>query len=252
MLFFLVLMRMSGFIFLNPVLGRRNIPAMLKTGLTFGLTIIIYSTAQAQGVTVDIDTDSSLVFGFSLLKEFVVGYLFGYVMVLFDMVMTFAGTVIDFQIGISMAMVYDPQTGAQIALSGNILQIFYLLLFFAVDGHLALIKIVATSGDVVPYGAAVLSQGAALMMVDIFAQCVVLAIKLSFSLIAFEFIMQVGVGILTKITPQINLFVLSIQLKLAVGFALLVFLVSPIGSYIGNMIATMMSTLEDVLRVAAG
>ena len=45
MLFFLVLMRMSGFIFLNPVLGRRNIPAMLKTGLTFGLTIIIYSTA---------------------------------------------------------------------------------------------------------------------------------------------------------------------------------------------------------------
>ena len=89
-------------------------------------------------------------------------------------------------------------------------------------------------------------------MVDIFAQCVVLAIKLSFPLIAFEFIMQVGVGILTKITPQINLFVLSIQLKLAVGFALLVFLVSPIGSYIGNMIATMMSTLEDVLRVAAG
>ena len=89
-------------------------------------------------------------------------------------------------------------------------------------------------------------------MVDIFSFCVVLAIKLSFPLIAFEFIMQVGVGILTKITPQINLFVLSIQLKLAVGFALLVFLVSPIGSYIGNMIATMMSTLEDVLRVAAG
>lgn len=252
MLFFLVLMRMSGFIFLNPVLGRRNIPAMLKTGLTFGLTIIIYSTAQAQGVTVDFDTDSSLVFGFSLLKEFAVGYLFGYVMILFDMVMTFAGTVIDFQIGISMAMVYDPQTGAQIALSGNILQIFYLLLFFAVDGHLALIKIVATSGDVVPYGAAVLSQGAAVMMLDIFTQCVVLAMKLSFPLIAFEFIMQIGVGILTKITPQINLFVLSIQLKLAVGFALLVFLVSPIGSYIGNMIATMMSTLEDVLRVAAG
>ena len=131
MLFFLVLMRMSGFVFLNPVFGRRNIPAMLKTGLTFGLSIIVYSTAQAQGVTVDIDPNSSLVFGFSLLKEFAVGYLFGYVMILFDMVMTYAGTVIDFQIGISMAMVYDPQTGSQIALSGNILQIFYMLMFFA-------------------------------------------------------------------------------------------------------------------------
>lgn len=251
MLFFLVLMRMSGFIFLNPVLGRRNIPAMLKTGLTFGLAIIVYSTAQAQGVTVDMEASSSLIFGFSLLKEFVVGYLFGFVMILFDMVMTFAGTVIDFQIGISMAQVYDPQTGSQVALSGNILQIFYLLLFFAVDGHLALIKIVATSGDVVPYGAAVFTQGAAWMMIDIFTQCVVLAIKLAFPLIAFEFIMQVGVGILTKITPQINLFVLSIQLRLVVGFALLILLVSPIGSYINNMITTMMSTLEDVLRVLA-
>ena len=86
---------------------------------------------------------------------------------------------------------------------------------------------------------------------DIFAQCVVLAMKLAFPLIAFEFIMQIGVGILTKITPQINLFVLSIQLRLVVGFVLLVFLVSPIGSFMGNVITTMVSSLEDVLRVMA-
>lgn len=251
MLFFLILMRMTGFVFLNPVFGRKNIPAMLKSGLTLGLSIIVYSTARAQGVTVDIDPGSSLIFGFSLMKEFAVGYLFGYVMILFDMVMTYAGTVIDFQIGISMAMVYDPQTGSQIALSGNILQIFYLLLFFAVDGHLALIKIVATSGDVVPYGAAAFTQGAAVMMLDIFVQCVVLAMKLAFPLIAFEFLMQVGVGILTKITPQINLFVLSIQLRLIVGFTLLLLLLSPIGDYIGNLITMMVDSLEDVLKVLA-
>lgn len=252
MLFFLILMRMSGFIFLNPVLGRKNIPSVAKTGLVLGLTVTVFSTAQAQGVTADVDAETSLIFGIVLVKELVIGGLLGFIMTLFDMVMTFAGTVIDFQIGISMAMVYDPQTGAQIALSGNILQIFYLLLFFAVDGHLALIKILVTSGDVVPYGAAFLSQGAAWMVLDIFAQCVVLAIRLAFPLIAFEFIMQIGVGILTKITPQINLFVLSIQLRLVVGFALLVLLVSPIGSYIGNIITMMMNTLEEALRTAAG
>lgn len=252
MLFFLILMRMSGFIFLNPVLGRRNIPAMAKTGIAMGLTIIVYSMAQAQGVTVDADAASPLTFGLLVVKELAIGYIAGFVMTLFDMVMTYAGTVIDFQIGISMAQVYDPQTGSQIALSGNILQIFYLLYFFAVDGHLALIKILATSGDVVPYGEVALAPGAAWIMVDIFTQCIVMAIKLAFPLIAFEFVMQVGVGILTKITPQINLFVLSIQLRLIVGFALLVLLVSPIGSFIGDMIAEMISTIEDVLRAAAG
>lgn len=90
------------------------------------------------------------------------------------------------------------------------------------------------------------------MVLDIFAQCVVLAIKLAFPLIAFEFIMQVGVGILTKITPQINLFVLSIQLRLVVGFILLVFLVSPISSFMGDLISDMMKTLQEALRVAAG
>lgn len=252
MLFFLILMRMSGFIFLNPVLGRRNIPAMAKTGIAMGLTIIVYSMAQAQGVTVDADAASPLTFGLLVVKELAIGYIAGFVMTLFDMVMTYAGTVIDFQIGISMAQVYDPQTGSQIALSGNILQIFYLLYFFAVDGHLALIKILATSGDVVPYGEVALAPGAAWIMADIFTQCIVMAIKLAFPLIAFEFVMQVGVGILTKITPQINLFVLSIQLRLIVGFALLVLLVSPIGSFIGDMIAEMISTIEDVLRAAAG
>lgn len=252
MLFFLILMRMSGFIFLNPVLGRKNIPAMAKTGISLGLTVIVYSMAQAQGVTIDADAASPLTFGLLVMKELAIGYVIGFVMTLFDMVMTYAGTVIDFQIGISMAQVYDPQTGSQIALSGNILQIFYLLLFFAVDGHLALIKILATSGDVVPYGEVAFAPGAAWMMIDIFTQCIVLAMKLAFPLIAFEFIMQVGVGILTKITPQINLFVLSIQIRLMVGFALLVLLVSPIGNFIGNMIGDMMRTVEDVLRAAAG
>ena len=120
MLFFLVLMRMSGFIFLNPILGRRNIPATAKTGLSLGLAVIVFSMEQSQGITVEAEANSSLMFGILMVKELAIGYLLGFIMSLFDMVLTFAGTVIDFQIGISMAMVYDPQTGSQIALSGNI------------------------------------------------------------------------------------------------------------------------------------
>ena len=141
-------MRMSGFIFLNPILGRRNIPATAKTGLSLGLAVIVFSMEQSQGITVEAEANSSLMFGILMVKELAIGYLLGFIMSLFDMVLTFAGTVIDFQIGISMAMVYDPQTGSQIALSGNILQTFYLLFFFAVDGHLALIKILAESGAI--------------------------------------------------------------------------------------------------------
>ncbi len=252
MLFFLIVMRMTGFVFFNPVLGRRNIPSQVKVGLSLLLAVLIYGTAVSKGTAVDIEAGSFLVFAVLAVKELLIGYLFGFVMQVFDMVMTFAGTVIDFQMGISMAMVYDAQNGGQVALSGNILQMYYLLLFFAVDGHLALIKILALSGEVVPYGEVMLSSGAAWLMLDIFVECVVLAMKMAFPLIAFEFIVQVGVGILTKINPQVNLFVLSIQLRLLVGLVLMILLIGPIGEYIGNVITEMLNTLQGVLRVVAG
>ena len=252
MLFFLIVMRMAGFVFLNPVLGRRNIPSQLKVGLSMVMAVLVYSTAVSQGTANEIETGSAVVFGVLAVKELLIGYFLGFVMQLFDMILTFAGTVIDFQLGISMAMVYDAQNGAQVALSGNILQIFYLLLFFVSDGHLALMKILALSGEIVPYGEVAISGGAAWLLLDIFVECVVLAMRMAFPMIAFEFLVQVGVGVLTKINPQVNLFVLSIQLRLTVGLILMMFLIGPIGDYIGNMITEMLNTLQGVLRILAG
>ncbi len=252
MLFFLIVMRMAGFVFLNPVLGRRNIPSQVKVGLSMVMAVLVYSTAVSQGTANEIETGSAVVFGVLAVKELLIGYFLGFVMQLFDMILTFAGTVIDFQLGISMAMVYDAQNGAQVALSGNILQIFYLLLFFVSDGHLALMKILALSGEIVPYGEVAISGGAAWLLLDIFVECVVLAMRMAFPMIAFEFLVQVGVGVLTKINPQVNLFVLSIQLRLTVGLILMMFLIGPIGDYIGNMITEMLNTLQGVLRILAG
>ncbi len=250
MLFFLIAMRMSGFIFLNPVLGRRNIPSIAKTGLALVLSVLIY-TAEGGGVS-DFTVDSSLEFAVLLLKEFAVGFLLGFIMELMDMIFTFAGTVMDFQMGISMAQVYDPQSGVQISLTGKILQIYYMLIFFAVDGHLVLMRILLNAGELVPYGQVAISTNAAEMAMEIFYDCVILAVKLSFPLIAFEFILEIVVGVLMKINPQVNIFILSIQLRLLCGFIMMIILVDPINSFIGDVISDFMKYMSRILRVAGG
>lgn len=247
-LFTLILMRMSGFVFLNPVLGRKSIPALFKTGLVFVLAIAVFPTAQAS----DVDISNSIVYGILLLKEFALGYLLGFVMQLFDMIVTYGGAVIDFQMGLSMSTVYDAQNGTQIALTGNILQIYYLLLFFAVNGHLALIKIIAQSGRVVPYSALSFGTESAGAIVDIFVQSSVLVVKLAFPIIAFELLMEVGTGLLMRIIPQINLFVVSIQLRVALGVLLMMFLISPMGDYLGKLITDMLQSVQDILATAGG
>ena len=250
MLFFLIAMRMFGFIFLNPILGRRNIPAIAKTGLALVLAVLIYTTQSA--AMQDFSVDSSLEFAVLLLKEFAVGYLLGFLLELLDMVFTFAGTLIDFQMGISMAQVYDPQNGAQIALSGKILQIYYTLIFFAVDGHLALMKILLDAGQLLPYGEVAISTHAAQLAIDIFYDCVVLAVKISFPMIAFEFILEIVVGVLMTVNPQVNLFILSIQLRLLCGFILMIILIDPLNSVIGDVISDMMRAMSQMLKVAGG
>ncbi|WP_333650776.1 flagellar biosynthetic protein FliR [Lacrimispora sp.] len=245
MLFSLIFMRMSGFILLNPIWGRRNIPAQVKGGMIMVFTLLIYSFSSAQVP----EPVNSIEFAVLLLKEFAVGFAIGFVMELFIMVIVFAGSIIDYQMGLSMAMIYDPQTNAQIAVTGTIYHAYFMLLFFAVDGHLALFKILIKAAEAIPYGQAALGSQAAWAMVEIFIQCTVMAIKFSFPLIAIEFLTEIAVGVLMKIIPQINVFVVNIQTKLVLGFFMLVFLFSPMTDYVSGLISQMLLTIEDIIRL---
>ena len=242
-LFSLILMRMSGFILLNPILGRRNIPMQVKAGFIFVLTLTVYSFSAGDAF----DIANPLEYGILLLKEFAAGYVIGYVTELFFFVITFAGYVMDFQMGLSMSTVYDPQSNTQVPITGSLLQAFYVLLFFAVDGHLALMKILLQSAEIVPYGGIVITQNLALRVIDLFSECVIMGIKFAFPILAAEFLIEIGVGILNKIVPQINIFVINIQLKVIVGLGLLVFLISPIGEYLSNLVTVMIKTVQEII-----
>lgn len=242
-LFSLIMMRMSGFILLNPIFGRRNIPTTVKAGFIFVLTLAVYSVSVESAF----ETSSTFEFGFLLIKEFAAGYVIGYVMELFFFAITFSGYIIDFQLGLSMATVYDPQSNAQVAVTGSILQNWFLLLFFAVDGHLALMKILITSAEIVPYGGIIFTGGLGTRIAEIFLQCVELGMRLALPIIAAEFLVQVGIGIMNKMIPQISIFVINIQLKLIVGLGLLIILFSPMGEHLNRILTEMMKTVQGIL-----
>ena len=242
-LFSLILMRMSGFIPFNPILGRRNIPAVVKAGFIFILTLLVYSSSGGDAF----DIESPVEYVFLLLKEFGAGYVIGYVVELFFMVITFGGFVIDFQMGLSMANVYDPQSNAQIPVTGSLFQAYYMLLFFALDGHLALMRILLTSAEIVPYGGILITQTLAQRIIDIFLECIGMGIKFAMPIIAAEFLMEIGVGIMNKVVPQVSIFVINIQLKIIVGLMLLIILFSPMGEYVNLIITEMINTVRGIV-----
>ena len=70
-----------------------------------------------------------------------------------------------------------------------------------------------------------------------FCDCVLLAIKLAFPIVGIILVLDIGVGILMKIIPQINLFILDIPLKILLGIAMLLLMLSPMGDFLGNLVS---------------
>lgn len=244
-LFTLIFMRMMGFVMLNPIFGRRGIPPYFQAGLALFLSLLTGSALM--------DTPVEVVNGFQygvlLIREFAVGFVLAFVMEIFFMTVTFAGAIMDFQMGLSMSTVYDPQTNAQQAVSGSIWNLYMTLLFFAVNGHLALLRILFASFRAAPPGTLSLGQNLTQAILDLFIQCITLALQFSFPLIALELLTQFAVGILMKTIPQINIFVVNIQAKIVMGLMMLLFLFSPMSEFVGELVRSMLQSLQGVTRL---
>ncbi|MCI8342649.1 MAG: flagellar biosynthetic protein FliR [Firmicutes bacterium] len=243
LLFSLMIMRTAGFIALNPILGRRNVPTIVKGGFIIMLSLILISYSSQAPV----DAINAIEYSFWLLKEFAVGFVLGMVVNFFLSIIVFAGESIDMQMGLSMAKVYDASSNTQISLSATFYNMVFMLLFFSSDAHLALIRLFLRSGETLPYGAVVIGTQIADEMVTMFCDCLVLAVRLAMPMIAAEMLVEVGVGILMKTIPQINVFVVNIQTKIIFGLVLLLLIFSPTAEFLGECMKEMLFAFQNIL-----
>ena len=135
--------------------------------------------------------------------------------------------------------------------TGQILNILMTLLFFAAGGHLTLMRIFLTSEEIVPLGAASFGLASYQYLLELFVECSVLAIKLCMPILAAELIAQVGMGVLMKVIPQINVFAINIELKVIVGLALLFVLVIPFSEFMLAAEQAMLDSLREILLLSS-
>ena len=247
-LFELIFMRMSGFLLFNPLLGRSNLPAMVKTGMALVLSILVFGTAGT-GVP---QPDTLVELAFRLLLELGIGLVLGFVMRVVFSVVQIGGEVIDTQMGMTMAQIYDASSQANLSVTASLLNILLILDFFAENGHYTLMRLLTTSGELVPYGAAALGDGVYAYVIELFLACMLLAVKLAMPILAAELLGEVGMGELMKAIPQINAFVINIELKVIIGLLLFFLLLTPINEFLLELESGMLSELGRILRLIGG
>lgn len=232
-LFLLVFMRMSGMTLFNPVFGRKNIPVMVKAGLSLVLALMAVSTLDASKLHIN---GFVQLFGCCIL-ELLFGYAVGVLMQGLFSVVLLAGESIDLQMGFSMANIYDPASQVSMPIVGSIFNALLILTFFASNAYLVFFRLISDSFGAIPPGTIVLTPKSLEFVAKMGGDIFELGLRLALPIIAVEFVTQIAMGILMRAVPQINIFTVGIQIQLFVGIALLLILMP--------VIITLLTRLND-------
>lgn len=239
----LVFMRFTGMLAFNPVLTRRGFPAQARAGLIGALTLLVAPGFSAAAFA----EWTGLELFLAMLRELGVGFACGTVFQFFYYMLIFAGDQMDMAFGLSMAKAFDPGSNIQMSVSSSFLNLFFVMYLFMTNSHLILIRLFSTSFVLIPPGQALLTQNIARCVIDLFAYAFQLAFQLALPFIAMELIMEFAVGILMKFIPQINVFVINIQLKMLLGLFLLFAFVPLVSSFLTNYLDTLLRRTQDLI-----
>ena len=218
----LIITRISMIFFIVPFFGNVNIPVRIKIALSFFLSLIImnsvdYSAVSYQGML-----------GYSILiaQEAVTGLLIGIGSGFTLYILNFSGHMLDMEIGFSMAMEMDPTTQVQTTISATFLTAVFMLMFIASDMHYFLIDAVVDSYKGIPIGEGIVSPNLYKIFVQYVIDYFVIGFRIILPVFACILVINVILGILARIAPQMNMFVFGMQLKVFAGLSLIFILMN--------------------------
>ena len=222
--YLLVLMRISGFVFTAPFFSYSSIPIRMKAAASFILAIVAIQMVPVVSVSYQ------GVFGFSII------------------VLNFAGQLIDMELGLSMANMFDPATNVQVTVTGNIYNYFVMLMLVATNMHYYIIRAIFDSFSYFNVGKAVFHTSLKEIMVDFVANYFLIAVRIVLPIFCCMLIINVVLGVLAKAAPQMNMFVVGIQIKVLVGLILLLILVQTIPSVSDFIFSEMRDVITQVIH----
>jgi len=216
--FILIFVRMTGLFVMAPIFGRRNIPAYLKVGFSFMLALILANTLKAPRIDAYNDIYTYLLL---VTREFIVGITIGYVSYLAFTGIYMAGQIIDMQVGFGMVNVLDPVSNIQVPVTSNFYFIITMLVFLAANGHHMLIKALFSSYQFIPLGGAEFGSNLYTDIMASFGNIFIIGIKISAPIIGAILITDIALGVISRSVPQLNVFVVGMPLKIAMGIIIM-------------------------------
>ncbi|MFJ5487746.1 flagellar biosynthetic protein FliR [Hansschlegelia beijingensis] len=235
--FVLILARLGALVMLLPALGEENVSPRFRLTVAVMLALVFWPFARPL-YTVDAGDAAALV-GLAL-SEIAIGLALGMVGRLVMSSLSVAGNVIANQLGLGFVMTVDPTQGQQSAIVGTFLTLVGVTLIFATNLHHLAIGAIAASYDAFRPGAFPGTGDAARLAVGAVEAAFRIGVQLSAPFLVFGLIFNLGLGVLSRLMPQLQVFFIAAPLSLIAGFALLALVIGVLMDvFIGDVAATL-------------
>lgn len=212
----LIFARLMGLFTTAPVFSNRFVLIPVRVALAVTSGFVVYPLLRAEPVPAALPGLVALV-----VKELAVGMIVGFVASLIFTGLQIAGELLDIDMGFGIVSVLDPMSGQQLPIIGNLQYIVALLLFLSVDGHHGLLLAVMDSYTVIPVGGLALTGPLTEQMLRLGGDLFRIGLVLAAPVLAALFLTTVALALVGRAVPQMNIFVVGLQVKAAAGLALL-------------------------------
>jgi len=210
--FVFIFLRVSAIIVVIPILGNRTVPLRVKGGLSIIIAFLIFPFIQYPVVSYEI-----VPLVLKMAGEILIGIIIGLTGRLLFAGIQLAGQLIGFQMGFAIVNVVDPVSSSQVSIIAQFQYLIAALIFFAVNGHHIFLYAIAESYNIIPpldfHFSGPLMDSLISLSRDIF----IVAVKTGAPIMAILLLTSVGLGMIARTVPQINIFIVGFPLKIGIG-----------------------------------
>lgn len=217
--FLLILTRVASFVFIAPFFSLRNTPARVRVGLSVFTALLLYQSLTPSEAVV---YSSLMEYTIIVIKEAIVGLLIGFGATICTSIVNFAGSIADMETGLSMATLMDPTTRETTSITGVLYQYIFMFMLISTGMYRYLFGALADSFVLIPINGAVFHGDKLLEVIVTFLNdYILIGFRIVLPIFCTMLLLNAILGVLAKVSPQMNMFAIGLQMKILVGLSTL-------------------------------
>ena len=197
----IILVRVSAFVFIAPFFGDSAVPARVKVSFSVLVTILMFYSMPVTQLEYNTVIDYAVI----VVKESITGLLIGFSAYICNTIIHFSGKIIDMEIGLSMAQVFDPTTNTQTGLTGSLYSYLLMLFMIVSNMHIFLLNALVDSYTLIPINGIKLGNTMYDTVIGFMANYFIIGFRIVLPVFASILLLNCVLGIMAKVAPQMNM-----------------------------------------------